>query len=152
MRKINPKSNHIDSFKYSILISLHYYDISHHIEKTSKLDAYANNYNFNDTNPIEFEKNNPNISLNILDENNKLIYNSNNDCFKKAYIAKINEQRYAAIKPSSNNFFKTKQLVLKISHAELEQILIYLIKCFDYHQLTKVLMDIIKNNVLCGSE
>ena len=28
MRKINPKSSDIDSFKYSILISLHYYDIS----------------------------------------------------------------------------------------------------------------------------
>ena len=27
MRKINPKSSNIDSFKYSILISLHYYDI-----------------------------------------------------------------------------------------------------------------------------
>ena len=56
MRKINPKSCNIDSFKYSILISLHYYDITYHREKTSKLDAYANKYNFTDTNPIEFEK------------------------------------------------------------------------------------------------
>ena len=56
MRKINPKSCNIDSFKYSILISLHYYDITYHREKASKLDAYANKYNFTDTNPIEFEK------------------------------------------------------------------------------------------------
>ena len=33
MRKINPKSNNIDSFKYSLPISLHYYDISYHREK-----------------------------------------------------------------------------------------------------------------------
>ena len=33
MRKINPKSSDIDSFKYSILISLHYYDISFHLKK-----------------------------------------------------------------------------------------------------------------------
>ena len=58
MRRINPKSNNSDSFKYSILISLYYYDIPYHREKTSKLDALANKYHFNDTNPDIFEKNN----------------------------------------------------------------------------------------------
>ena len=111
MRKINPKPANSDSCKYFILISLHYYDISYHREKTSKLDAYANNYNFSDTKPIEFEKNNLNISLNILDENNKLTYRSNNDCIIKAYIVKINENRYAAMKPTSDNFIETKQLI-----------------------------------------
>ena len=81
MRKINAKSNNNDSFKYSILISLHYYNIHFHREKTTKLDAYANNYNFTNTNPTDFEKSNPNISLNILSEDNKLVYSSNNDCF-----------------------------------------------------------------------
>ena len=94
MRKINPKSNNNDSFNYFILISLHYHDIPYHREKTTKLDTYANNYNFTNTNPTDFEINNPNVSLNILSEDNKLIYNSNNDSFKKAY----NENRYAANK------------------------------------------------------
>ena len=85
-KKKNPKSVNIDSFKYSILISSHYYNISYHWEKTSKLDTYANNYNFANTHPTDFERNNPNISLTILDENNKLIYRSSNDGFKKAYI------------------------------------------------------------------
>ena len=79
MRKINPKSNNHDSFKYSILISLHYYNIPYHIEKTLKLDPFTNKYNFNDINRYMFEKNNPHISLAILDENNKLIYNSNKE-------------------------------------------------------------------------
>ena len=33
MTKINPCSADINSFKYSILISLHYYDISFHPEQ-----------------------------------------------------------------------------------------------------------------------
>ena len=73
MRKINPKSNNKNSFKYSILISLHYYNIPYHREKTTKLDAYADNYNFTNTNPTDFEKNNPNISLNIPNEDNGLM-------------------------------------------------------------------------------
>ena len=73
MRKINPKSNNKNSFKYSILISLHYYNIPYHGEKTTKLDAYADNYNFTNTNPTDFEKNNPNISLNIPNEDNGLM-------------------------------------------------------------------------------
>ena len=57
MTKINPKSNNNVSFKCSILIiSLHYYDIPYHREKTTKLDAFINNYNFTNTNPSDFEK------------------------------------------------------------------------------------------------
>ena len=39
-----------------------------------------------------------------------------------------------------------------MSHAELEQILIHIIKCFGYNQLQKVLMEMIKNNILLESE
>ena len=127
MRRINPKSNNSDSFKYSILISLHDYDIPYHREKTSKLDAFANKYNFNDTNPDIFEKNNTHISLAILDVNNKLIYNSSNDSINKAYIVKINEDRYAPIKPITSNLIKIKQLIKKLFQAELKELLIHLI-------------------------
>ena len=67
-------------------------------------------------------------------------------------MVKISEYRYAAIKTSSDNFIKTKQLIKKVSHDELEEILIHLIKCFDNIQLKKVLMDMIKNNILHESE
>ena len=42
MRKINPKSSDADSFKYSILISLQYYDISFHPERIAILKPYEN--------------------------------------------------------------------------------------------------------------
>ena len=72
MRKINPKSSDSDSFKYSILILLHYYDISLHSERISKLKLFENKYNFNYITPSEFEVNNPNISLTVFDEKNNI--------------------------------------------------------------------------------
>ena len=74
MTKINPKSSDIDSFKYSVLISLHYYDISFHPERISKLQLLGNKCNFIHTTPTEFEINNLNTSLTIFDEINKKIY------------------------------------------------------------------------------
>ena len=74
MRKISLRSSDIDSFKYSILISLHYYDISFHPERISKLKPFENKYNFSHIKPNDFEMNNPNISLTIFDENNNIIY------------------------------------------------------------------------------
>ena len=73
MRKINPKSSDIDSFKYSILISLYYYDISFHPERISKLKEFEKYYNFIHITPTEFETNNSDISLTIFDEDNKKI-------------------------------------------------------------------------------
>ena len=108
-----------------------------------------NNYNFSDANPEIFEKDNLHISLKIFDENNKKIYNTNNNnSINKAYTVKINDYRYAAIKTSPNNLIKSKQLVKKMSHIELEQILIHIIKYFEYYQLRKALTYIVKSNIL----
>ena len=74
MRKINSKSSKIDSFKYSILISLHYQDIYYHPEIISKLKPFENKYKFIHTTPNEFEINNPNISLTAFDENDNIVY------------------------------------------------------------------------------
>ena len=102
MRKKIPKSSDIDSFKHSILISLHYYDIPYHHERISNLKQYENKYNFIHITPTEFEINNPNISLNIFKEDNQKIYASKNDTTNKAYIVKLKNNGYAAIKPLKN--------------------------------------------------
>ena len=90
MRRISPRSSDIDSFKYSILISLHYYDISFHPERISKLKPFENKYNFKNIMPNDFEINNSNISLAIFDENNNIIYSSKNNSTNKALIVKNN--------------------------------------------------------------
>ena len=71
MRKINRKSSEIDSFKYTVLISLHYYVISFHPERISKLKTFEKQYNFIRITPAKFETNNSNISLTIFDETTK---------------------------------------------------------------------------------
>ena len=69
MRKLNPKSSNIDSFEYSILISRHYYDMSYHPERISKLKPFENKYKFTHSTPNEFEISYSNISLTVFDEN-----------------------------------------------------------------------------------
>ena len=90
MRKISPKSSDTDSFKNSILILLHYYDISFHPEILSYLKPYKNRFDFIHITPAEFETNNPNISLNVFNENQEQIYISNNNKAPyQAYIVQL---------------------------------------------------------------
>ena len=103
IRKINPKSCDADSFKYSILNSLHYYDISFHPERISKLKPFEKQNNFIHITPTEFETNNSNISLTMFDEDNKKIYHTKNANTNKAYIVQLKNNRYAALKPPKIN-------------------------------------------------
>ena len=121
MRKINSKSSKIDSFKYSILISLHYQDIYYHPEIISKLKPFENKYKFIHTTPNEFEINNPNISLTAFDENDNIVYMSNNNSSNKAQIVKINNYRYAAMKPFKNKFVKLDELLDSFPHLDLRE-------------------------------
>ena len=121
MRKINPKSSDIDSFKYSILISLHYYNISFHPERISKLKPFENKYNFSNITPSDFESNNPNISLTIFDESNKKIYTTKNNSTNKAQIVKLKNNRYTAFKPLRNRFIKLDKILASFSQIELRE-------------------------------
>ena len=97
MKKIIPRSPDEDSFKYSIFISLHYYDITFHPERISKLKPFENKYNFIHITPDEFEINNPNTSLTVFDENNKILYTSKKNGANKTQIVKLKDHIYAAI-------------------------------------------------------
>ena len=121
MRKINPKSSDEDSFKYSILISLYYYEINFHPERVSKLKLFEDKFNFNHIKPNEFEINNPNVSLTVFDENNNIVYTSNSNSTNKAQIVKLKDDRYAAIKPLKNKFIKLNKILEYFSHAELRE-------------------------------
>ena len=128
MRTINPKCTDNDSFKYSIIISLHYYDLNTHKERINQLNKYINNYNFKSNNYNDFEINNPNISLTVYNDLNEIIYNPKNKSNNKAYIIKINN-RYHALKPDIDKFVQLKQLLKQFTHKELtEFILNYIIQ------------------------
>ena len=90
MKIINPKCTNEDSFKYSILISLHYYELNIHKKRINQLNKYTNNHNFESNNYDNFENNNPYISLSVYDENVKLLYKSLNNTNNEASTVKIN--------------------------------------------------------------
>ena len=120
MKTVNPKCTDNDSFKYSILITLHYYDLNVHKEKINQLNKYINNYNFKSNNPSDFENNNLYISLVIYNDFNEIIYEPINKSNNKAYIIKINN-RYHALKPDIDKFVQLKQLLKQFTQKELTE-------------------------------
>ena len=127
MRKIIPKSPGNDSFKYFILISLHYYDIPYHPERISNLKPHENRYNFIHITPAEFEINIPNISLKIFNENQEQIYTSSNNTPYQANIVQLKNNRYTAMKPSKNEYTQLNEILKSFSQIELKEYVLNLI-------------------------
>ena len=112
MHKINPKCSDEESFKYSIIISLHYYDISNNLERISTLRPYIKNYDFTDIIPQKFKVNNTDISLTVIDDDDKnILYISHNISRIRAKIVKLKNNRYATIKPVKNKYIKFKEIL-----------------------------------------
>ena len=120
MKTINPKCTDADSFKYSVIISLHYFDLYNHKERINQLNKYINNYNFLSNNPSNFEINNTCISLTVYNEHNEVIYKSLNKSNNRACIIKINN-RYHALKPDEDKFIQLKNLLKQFTHKELTE-------------------------------
>lgn len=67
--------------------------------------------------------NNPHISLTIVDENNNIVYHSINNSIDKAKIVKINDHRYAGIKPDKTKEKKLIDFLKSHTHEEIQNIL-----------------------------
>ena len=111
MKTINPKCSNEDSFNYSILISLHYYDLKSHKERINQLVKYIHNYNFESNNYQKFENNNQSISLNVYDENHNLIHKSISNKINQLNLIKINNNRYHAWKPNKDKYTQLKDVL-----------------------------------------
>ena len=59
------------------------------------------------------------FSLSVYDENGKLIHKSLNNANKKAYIVKINNSRYHALKPDKDKCIQLKELLKQFTQKEL---------------------------------
>ena len=105
---INIKCNDNDSFKYSILLYLYYYNIKNNYNRPSEIDKHSNPYidiYFNCNNDIyQFEKDNLFINLLIIDINNKPIFLTRNNAKIEVTIVKLNDQRYSLYKPTIECF------------------------------------------------
>ena len=67
--------------------------------------------------------------MTVFDENNNMIYLSKNNSTNKAknnstnkaHIVKLNNYKYAAIKPLKNKFIKLNKILESFSHLELRE-------------------------------
>ena len=124
MRTAIPKCDDYVSFLSSIVISLHYYELLPHPERYSKINKYFKNYELAGNTPFSFEYCNRNISLTVYDEKGEIIYSPINKSDKKAYIVKINNNRYHAIKSEMSKEMKLKKLLSQFTHKELISIIL----------------------------
>ena len=124
MRTINPKCAKENSFKYSILISLHYYDLDNHKERINQLNRYINKYNFPSNNCTDFENNNSYNSLTVYDEYQQILYKSINNSNTKACILKMNNNTYYALKPNNDKYTQLKSLLKQFTHKELTDLIL----------------------------
>ena len=108
MRLINLKCEDSKSFEYSIILYLYYYNIQKNHGRRTQLFSKMNPYlhiNFNKKNyPEQFEKDNPQIDLFIIDINSNSLSLTRNNALIKITIIKLNEHRCFSIKPSLQLF------------------------------------------------
>ena len=117
MRLINIYCNDSESFKYSVLLYLYYYNIKQNHGRISQL-------NNNPYIPIEFNKNsdvaqykqdNSHINLFIIDINGEPLFLTRNNASIKVTIVKLNDNRYTIIKPSLHRFNDNIREINKIN-------------------------------------
>ena len=95
---INPKNNDEKCFKWAVIAALHHEDIKHHPERTSLLQHYEGQYNWNELEfslaiqrISKFERNNPRIAVNVLFNKKGCIYTAcrselNGNCRKQVNL------------------------------------------------------------------
>ena len=108
MHLVNIRCDNSESFKYSVLLYLYYYNMKKNHGRVSQLINNLNPYihiKFNKNNDLEqFEKDNPFFDLFINDVNSNPVFFRRNNAFIKATIVKLNEHRYSLIKLSMGTY------------------------------------------------
>ena len=108
MHLINIKCDNRDSFKYSILLYLYYYNIKINYNRPVEINKHRDPHTtviFNKSNDvIQFECDNPLIDLLIIDNNNKPLFLTRHNANIKVTIVKLNDYRYSLCKPELDCF------------------------------------------------
>ena len=99
MRLINIICTDKESFKYSILLYIYYYNIKKNRARISQLINYKNPYidiEFNEnTDIVQFERDNAHISLFITDIDGNPLYFTRNNATIQVNIVKLNDYTYS---------------------------------------------------------
>ena len=107
MRIINVQCDDNQSFKYSILLYMYYYNIKNNHGRISQLNNNIYPYidiEFNENNDLyQFEQDNKHDNILIVNNNSEPVFLSRNNAPIKVIIVK-NDNRYAIIKPTLERF------------------------------------------------
>ena len=130
MRLVNIKCSDKESFEYSILLYLCYYNIQKNHGRVIQLlfntDPYLS-IKFNENNDInQFEKDNPHIDLLIIDVNNNPLFLTRNSANIKVTIVKLNNNRYSLKKPTIEYFNANINEINRLKKDTVNMCLMYL--------------------------
>ena len=130
MRLVNIKCSDKESFEYSILLYLCYYNIQKNHGRVIQLlfntDPYLS-IKFNENNDInQFEKDNPHIDLLIIDVNNNPLFLTRNSANIKVTIVKLNNNRYSLKKPTTECFNANINEINRLKKDTVNMCLMYL--------------------------
>ena len=108
MRLINIICTDKESFKYSVLLYIYYYNIK---ENRAKVSQLINNINphidikFNEnSDKVQFERDNSHINLFIIDIDGNPVFLTRNNGSIQVTIVKLNDNRYSLVKPSIKRY------------------------------------------------
>ena len=136
---INPKNTDEECFKWAVIAALHHEEIGVHPERISKLKPYAERYDWSglefpvSVNKIgKFEKNNPEIAVNVLFASKNSIYTARRSEFNAQRQKQVNllmivegeNRHYTAVKNLS-------RLLSKLNAANHRQKYHYCINCLN---------------------
>ena len=114
-----------ESFKYSLLLYIYYYNIKKNRARVSQLINNINPYidiKFNENSDVmQFVRDDPHISLFITDsEANPLFFTRNNGSIQ-VNIVKLDDYRYSLVKPSIKRFMHNVNEINKINKDKHEK-------------------------------
>ena len=95
--------------------------MNNHKERINQLQPYLNKYNFTSNSCIDFENNNPFISLIVYDKYGQLLHEPLNNSNIKAYTVNFHNQRYHALKSNKDKYMQLKELLKQFTDKELKE-------------------------------
>ena len=125
MRLINIICTDKESFKYSILLYIYYYNIKKNRATLSQLINNKNPYiniKFNENSYMEqFERDNAHISLFITDSEGNLLFLTRYNASIQVNIVKLDDYRYSLVKPSIKHYMRDINEINKINKDKREK-------------------------------
>ena len=108
---------------------MHYFEVNTHKERINRLNKYFNKYTFNSNNYADFETNSPSISLIVYDENGRFLQKQESNTNNNAYIVKLNNNRYHALKPNKDKCKQLNDLLKQYTPKELSEYILNKVTC-----------------------